>query len=191
MKRGVGWGSAFLRLTELGTRGMIWNFCFIAVGELTELLFCCWAASWEANERSFVIGTGLCLFFLCVFSCFNFPKLHNVLDICGPLTSQNARKNKWTNKNFWKPSCVAPKEQIFLRLWIENSWIQSFPSLVRVKMQKASPICFEETGIWSSKPNRSATEIREIFLRAVWESETFILWEIGILREGGIGLRWN
>lgn len=55
-----------------------------------------------------------------------------------------------------------------------------------VKTQKAS-LSFRE--IWSS--NSSATERNEIFIRAVWGSETFIRWEIPIRTEGGIGLRRN
>jgi len=58
-------------------------------------------------------------------------------------------------------------------------------------MQKASLICFQEKGIWSSKPNMSTTGMSETYIRAVWESETFIHWEIHILREGGTGLRRN
>lgn len=71
-----------------------------------------------------------------------------------------------------------------------NSVISS-SVVVQVKMHKASHVCFKETGMWSSEPDRSATEISEIFIRALWEPETFILWEIRILREGGIELRWN
>lgn len=88
----------------------------------------------------------------------------------------------------WKPTCASPKEVIFLcqgRAQLNS--VISPREVVPVKRRKASLIGFRE--IWSS--NSSATETNEIFIRAVWGSETFIHWEIHILAEGGIGLRRN